>query len=155
MASARRKRVWASLDAALTGVDGNGAYSNMLSQFENDYGADLVGSTIARTFINFRAIVVTPPIMTGITIGLIKTVESADVTDLLPKSMEARHADWMLNRTYYEAFDPTNGILAGEVDIKAMRKMEELAEAYFVVFQGGGGDVWNVQMHARTLLLLP
>ena len=147
--------MWASQLQSFSNVDGNEQSANLLSQFQSDYGADLVGSTIARTFITFRSIVVTPPQAGGLAIGTIVAPGTIDNGDLGPVSAEARHLDWSFSRVFFYQFDPMNGIMAGEIDNRGMRKMEEIAEFYALSVQATGGDVFNLQVHARTLLLLP
>jgi len=135
-APTRRKFVWVrhTVTAAVTNqVLG----SDLLSQFETDYGAQLIGCTVVR----IRGIVFATTAQEGAGADhfrMAARVESGrglDLTAALPAAagpFDGENADWMLWQPFFQV-RPLAGTIDGDlvgrvIDVRASRKLEELDE---------------------------
>ncbi len=158
-----RKRVWARQNAVIVSDITQAAPQgvSLTAQFQADYGADPVGSTIVRTYVQFRATQTAGATMLatagGLMVGLIETdIGDSGEFDVSMLAAGTRHMDWSLQKVFHPEPPLGDGYIRGEIDIKAMRKMEEMGEAYFVVFQATApAQTFQVEFSAATLLLLP
>jgi hypothetical protein len=154
----RRKRIWARSSGALQFGSGGGS-EDLLSDFELAYGAQLIGCTVARILgeISFRAAGASTEVNPSAFAGIL--VEEDNGNDVYPFSQ--LHADWMFWRKAYAL----NRDAAGQdataaasqihvpVDVKSMRKLDELNESLYLRFQAE--DAWNASWGLSVLVLLP
>ena len=159
LARPQRKRVWARQLGSFTGVTQALAQDlSLTGQFETDYGADLVGATVARTHVSLSAVTTAgTSAVAGLAVGILMR-PAPIATAVAPLDPEFRHADWSYVRVFWG--DPgaagTAEQLVADIDLKSMRKMDEIGMTYELVVQSAtSGSTWDVQFHANTLLLLP
>lgn len=139
-----RKFVWARHFLATT-MTGDAQASDLLSQFETDYGAQLIGCTITRirgymyavaqdaetdTLNAFRA---------GIRVSSGFLDISSPVPDQSPWTDE--NADWMAWEPFATVNAPVTAdsssvLVARMIDVKAQRRLDELGER-LLLFHGG------------------
>ena len=121
---ARRKWVWARHSAVGIAVPAQDAiFSDLLSEFETRYGADLIGATIMRTRGEFKT-------SQSVVIGARRWQEPVDgVTRLTvdDSPINRPEHDWFLYRPVL--LDVTTGVRVVEIDVKSSRKVEELGES--------------------------
>jgi hypothetical protein len=151
-----RKRVWARTAGVQAGVTGTGTRVLPLSSFITQYGADPIGCTVVRFRAHWQAFTTAQVnIQPTIFVGLGVFQESADLDDVLPQ-LEF-HADWMHWDRVPAAIDRSSAtfVINDLVDVRAMRKMEELGDNLMFVFQPDSGDTWTIRWGMSTLLLMP
>lgn len=126
----------------------------MLSGFETAYGAQLIGCTIARVRLDLTVLTPTAP---G---GLLYGVRVADVdqaTDLAvaptygPGSRP--HLDWMAWGTVLTESSSARAVK--EVDVRSMRKVEELGETLVLSVENAGVDSITWGGAISVLVMLP
>lgn len=130
----RRKWVWAraqgdALVAAGTGA-GAGFKTDLLTQFEGAYGADLLGATVMRVrgqyFADMASFLAGPGAVGHLTAGIRTYAEPLDPDEETPA--DTPHADWMSYEPFICAItgDPFYASDRRTVDVQSSRKMEEL-----------------------------
>ena len=157
-----RKFVWARTQGTLSGPATLGA--DLLDEFQTEYGAQLLGSTVVRV----RGYCV--PVMTAASDppapgqiiqgnwGLIVESDNDldDPTDIARSPIGRAHDDWMAWQPFWTSGDYTGPPQAGgssnpqadefSVDIKSARKIEELGQGlhiwYSYVTGTGTVDLW-------------
>ena len=142
-----RKFVWARHFFAGT-MTGDALASDLLSQFETDYGAQLIGCTITRirgymyaiasdaetdTLNAFRA---------GIRVSTGNLDISSGVPDQSPWTDE--NADWMAWEPFATVNTPSTAtaddpLSARLIDVKAQRRLDELGERLLLIHGGAPG----------------
>lgn len=139
--------------------------ANILSDFEAEYGAQLIGCTIARVRIA-GAVFSTFPAGTFASpaVGLLKAAQQEVVTTSNPTVGVGKHVDWMyfrgvpLNGGFATAPADNINFLRFEDDVKSMRKLDELGESLHLVIgqdpaEGAGEVSWF--FWTSTLIMLP
>lgn len=139
------------------------AASDLLNDFRIvNGGAQPVGSTIGRVRmdITFTTAGASPGSTTGLIGGLIIGTSSlVDVPD--PGTADERYADWMwwrflsIHRNSSLVNATGVSVATFEVDVKSMRRMEELQETLWLVFDNPSPATINVSVTASVLLMLP
>jgi hypothetical protein len=157
----RRKLVWATNQLASTSV-GAGAKLNMVDLLGNleTPGASTLGATVMRTRMNVAATFLTTDTGPGVIFGLIVD-DAVTVTNLDPAN--AFGDDWMLLRTFgptaaypgTATVQGTNWFCSLMIDLRAKRKIEELAERYFLCMTNQGSAAVQFGAFTRTLIALP
>jgi len=142
-------------------ADSVGGGTDLLAEFEINYGAQLIGCTVARVRgkITARPQVATTPANPFLIFGALVMNEEGAGVDVYPISEP--HADWMfyepcfvLNRDVSTAGDFSTSQVHCEVDIKSMRKIEELNQS--LLLRAQSPDVgWDVSVSLSVLVLLP
>ncbi len=143
-APARRKRIWARNQEEQV-FPGDQAFS-LLAGFRAVANSDQpVGSTIARirgtAQVAYGAITGASATI-GVTVGIIIETRGQAPADL-PRPVADAHEDWMFWKWFpltQQAFGTPDGqdTYAFEFDTKAMRKMEELQQDCWLVFDVDG-----------------
>jgi len=139
--SPSRKFVWVRHTVTST-TTGDSVGSDLLSQFETDYGAQLIGCTIVR--IRGAMWATTPESGAGVDhLRMGARVESGRGLDLsvaLPSAsglFEDENADWMLWQPFFQVRPTAAGApdeLSGRiVDVQSSRRLEELGERLVMV----------------------
>ena len=156
-----RKRIWARQNEVVTGTV-DGVHVDLLQEFEATYGAQLIGSTVARVRgkVSARPTLDAPTnVNPFITFGAIVLNTTGVGQDVAP--LDEPHADWAfyepcfaLNRDISTAGDFATAQVHCDVDIKSMRKIEELNQSFFLVVQSPNVD-WTVALSMSVLVLLP
>lgn len=146
--SPRRKFIWAR--TSVTGSMGANSIgrSNLLSNFESLYGAELIGCTIVR----IRGIITTSSSAIDQLFVAAAMVEPDPVgtLDVAEGPTQRPYASWML----YEPF-VTSGLANGAqnetgarmIDVKANRKLDELDEQLSFYIQTPSGNSTTVGYH--------
>lgn len=162
---AKRRLVWAHEDQSF-GAATSGQI-DLLTDSRTLMGtsANILGITIRRVRISIEIIfdVTTNGLLatSGIFLGLRKDYTGA-ATVVTPLSNPA--IDWSFTQ-FLPAVTPGSGVAAPEavdkfacsyiLDSKAMRKMQEIQESYFLSWATQGADSATVFVSANTLLMLP
>lgn len=167
VARPRRKLVWArtlvagSISSTTFPAPGDVAYVNLLGQFETQYGADMLGCTIMRLRgrVGFVVTGVNTASIAQLIFGArIATQESssppAPLTELPDSAGPATspHADWMCYAPINSTF---NGDDSGLIDVKSMRRLDELNQYFLGAFQMGNNSAATFNATLSTLLALP
>lgn len=161
----RRKLVWARIDDQRVPVPaGQFNALNLLSQFETQYGANLIGCTAVRIRVRYSNFVADT---TGSPLGIIgvRVADDADLassapTDPLGPSADL-HADWMMwdskhaDLTQAAAGTSPGSELSRYSDVKAMRKIEELGQGLYMFVDSPSGIAMDWSLSVSTLLALP
>ena len=134
----RRKFVWARHSGTFTGTSAQLSRTRLLQEFQDDYGADLIGATLVRV----RGVIVCYTADTtagGLTVaGTVKTDTSAAV-DLVNEGPANRpHADWFMWEPFYaDGAHDYSSAARRIIDVKSSRKIEEIdEEAYLYIATG-------------------
>lgn len=151
-----RKKVWTrSFIGQTTLAAAAGSYSLPLASFETDYGAQLLGVTVAR--IRAQLWIQAPNGRNGYLYGF--RIATADtVADLAPAPAQAPgtmpNADWM---AYGLAHAGAQGGLDNlvDVDVRSMRKLDELNQTLLLAVENVGADALTWGGHVSVLVLLP
>ena len=146
--SPRRKKIWARRMIVQSELQpGETQHSLLLWDFEEMYGAQLIGCTVAR-IRGFIEVVGTPPggLIYGIRVVTARTVD--DIPQGLGPGSEP-HADWMtwdvvsVQEPFYR------------FDVKAMRKFEELGQQLVLSVESAGTNPVTWTAGVSVLVLLP
>jgi hypothetical protein len=123
-------------------------------------GSSVLGATIMRTHSRISINWATTDASVGVLYGYIVN-DAPTVTNLDPSSPAQYGFDWML----WDGMTPGNAdntyvtgtvIATGrKVDLRAKRKIEELAEKYWFVLTNTGSNAVPVTVTTRTLIALP
>ena len=136
--------IWAR--TAVEGVQGtvtDFVFANALADFQADYGADLVGSTVIRVRGHVMATVdtTTPTFKKGVLAARVATQSTIPVLSDTHGPEQDRGADWF----WYQPLALTAGAeLSGaggpvqriEVDVRSARKLEEVGQTIIFGWQG-------------------
>lgn len=174
-AAPQRRLFWATYNVATTlGSNNRAAIGDMLSDFNADYGADLVGFTVTR----IRGTISWGPAgqaaapwgwySVGIRKGNEKGMSIADTDEeqIALQPSQDPHGDWMYQRMT-SAWVPSTqtgeghdvqlavqlGAWVNEIDIKAQRRLDELGDSLFY-FVEQGPEQGTTNIHGRFRLLL-
>lgn len=138
----RRKRVWArEADTGSIGAGGATQF-DVLSAFAALHGATTLGATVGRVRLSLGwETTSTPGALDSLVIGMRVGARTSDVTDQQPTDFltGGSHLDWMLWRKLYPTLQSVNaaaaqtGDASWELDIRAMRRMEEVGETLWLV----------------------
>lgn len=162
---ARRKLVWARIaeeQFSVAAGEFNGL--NLLNQFETAYGANLIGCTVVRIRLRYSAFIADttgqPVAAMGVRVADDANITSAIATDPLGP-LNDLHADWMMwDTTHASLVQPaasTNEgpLLSRYMDIKSMRKFEELGQGIYALFDHVAAVPVVFSVSASTLVALP
>ena len=157
----RRKLVWAT-DVANGVTVASGAKLPMRDLLANleVAGSSILGATVIRTHMRIAVNWGTADVATGVTYGLIVN-DAPTVTNLDPSSPAQYGYDWMLWDTMVPgtadqlAISGTVVLAGRHIDLRAKRKIEELAEKYWFVLINTGTASIPVTVSTRTLIALP
>lgn len=180
----RRKLVWARMAPAMTSLTGVNAAAggavesqDLLTDFRTQMGitAGPVGLTVMR--IRMHISWVSPILATeaaGTAIGVYYGIKVADLTDLTSQETTElpgrgpqidKHVDWMAwgrvpmkNVGYSAAGAVLNGAGWEEVDVRSMRKLDELGQTLGLWVQAtnsAGTTVSGVTVSTSVLVALP
>lgn len=184
---ARRKLIWARLAPAITslnntsaGIGGSLESQDLLSDFRTEAGLlrGPVGCTVMRVRLSINAVIqsTAPNVLPSINAnGMYYGIRVFDQSELtVQETIEApavgpqldRHADWMAwGRVPMKAFAGTPGVATStgiywvDVDVRSMRKMEELGQTLGLIVQTTsavvGGTIDQVVAATSVLLALP
>lgn len=153
----RRKRIWvrrtvteASLAAGAT------AHSLLLADFEADYGAQLIGVTVARirmTLTLDSGAEVNGGLLFGVRVATVDQVSDLAVSPTYGPGTRPG-ADWM---TWGLLTHMENGAfrVAKDYDVKAMRKIDELAQTLVLSVENAGAAAVTWGGAISVLVLLP
>jgi hypothetical protein len=154
----RRKFVWArSLTGELAAI-GTVTESNLLADFETRYGANLIGATVAR----IRGVIAVRPDATPADTTVVVGVRVGSDTDTVLTGPTAQpYEDWMLWEPFILAatgtgVTQTQTAMTRVVDVKSMRKLEEIGEELHIVASQTGTETATELGWALSIgLLLP
>lgn len=150
-----RKRVWARSSTTFDMGAGTITFFEPLASFETDYGADILGSTVARIRLTGR-VTRTAGVGFGELVMGVKTSDRVSDPVVADGPSENTHADWMWWKTYFPNLDGSESEIYIEDDVRAMRKLEELGQTLRVILQSPRTDqAFTGQLALSTLLLLP
>jgi len=159
-AAPRRKRVWAR-DANNDVIVGTAPFArDLLSTFSLEYSANILGATVGRcrgtvSLARTSGASIQPHAVFGLLVAP-ATVEAVDIGPFLNP-----HLDWMywskryLNDAAGGQAVASLGTMAWDVDIRAMRKMEELGETLWFVAESSLTDNFAISWGWSTMLILP
>lgn len=146
----RRKFIWARHFFVGAGAVPAATGSDLLSQFEQDYGAQLIGCTITR----IRGYAFAAPsdaadnTIDAFRMGIRVTSGNLDLSTTTPEQgpFADENADWMawlpFCSVYLGGLPYGDGVLnAMRVDVQSQRKIEELGERLVLFQESGGGSV--------------
>lgn len=148
-----RKLIWARGIAQNTDIAANSSvFSNLTATFETAYGAELIGCTVMRMRFKFF----TPPANAGLPIiyGVrVMTTSQFDNLDNPSGPGTDLHADWA---TWGMMNTGADGAIE-EVDVKAMRKFEELGQGLVLGVSNldGATAVSDIDFAWSLLIALP
>jgi len=152
----RRKFVWARAEETAIAVGTGGIALNLLAQFEAASGANLIGATVAR----IRGVIVGSPQAAGdseLVVAARISAAGATVTGLGPQ--DSPYLDWMMWEPLIamdsNTIDTTGSSVSVNrlIDIKAMRRLEEINEQLTLWPQGTAA--WDLSFNLSIGLLLP
>jgi len=152
----RRKFVWARAEETAVAVPTTGIQLNLLAQFEAASGANLIGATVAR----IRGVLVGSPQATGdseLVVAARVSAAAATTAGLGPE--DSPYLDWMMWEPLIvmdsNVVDTTGSSVSVNriVDIKAMRRLEEINEQLTLWVQGTAA--WDLSFNLSVGLLLP
>lgn len=166
----RRKRIWArsfnsgtTIAAAVSPAFAAPGAFNLLSTFETNYGANLVGVTVARIrghYAILGANTDTVAIRAGIRVGSSEDFSSPRVADDLfdPATDGGAFDDWMS----FEVMGSTPGYVSTDaqyraVDVRSMRKVDELGQQLGLMVSGraSAAEDFVFAYDLSLLVLLP
>lgn len=157
----RRKLVWARTSTETTFATAapfTPFQADLLAGFVARYGADPVGCTVARIrgYLQVTSTVTLTPVVVGIRTG---TEGEVAATDFNPMAA-GEYNDWMAYEPLLAglaAREPFGDVGARMVDIKSMRKLEELDETLFLYAGTDLAAAGTVQLafNLSVLLMLP
>src|SRR5215468_117083 len=151
----RRKLVWAtqnSINVALPSGSKNNL--DLLGNLETA-GSSVLGATVMRTHTVVNLSEANADTGKGVYLGWI-VADAPNATNIDPST--GFGFDWMLLTVLppelgqSEFLDGTNVRWAREYDLRSKRKIEELAERYFLCIQNAGSGTVNYSTFTRTLL---
>lgn len=157
----RRKLVWARTSTETTFASAapfTPFQADLLAGFVARYGADPVGCTVARIrgYLQVLSTVTLTPVVVAARIG---TEGEVAATDFNPMTA-GEYNDWMMYEPMLAglaAREPFGDLGARIIDVKAMRKLEELDETLFL-YAGtdlaAAGTV-TLTFNLSVLLMLP
>jgi len=120
-----------------------------LSTFETQYGAQLIGCTIVRVRLFFNAGDLLP-LGSQLIAGLRVIVDADAVHEAAESPATDLHADWFM----WDIMD--GGKAQGHyVDVRSMRKFEELGQGMGLFFHNASAVSINVDYAISTLIALP
>ena len=129
-----------------------------MGPFNTAYGADLVGATIVRV----RGIVRTASTNVGqgaILAAAVMAQTNRTVDSATEGPINQPYADWFVYEPFVTDGASTSNteVCARKVDIKAMRKLEELGDAAYLFYAFGLGNSVSatIQWHLSIGLKLP
>lgn len=147
--SPNRKFVWARHFLTTTHV-GAAVGSDLLFQFEQDYGAQLIGATITRIRgYMFAASTSTGGTVNAFRFGARVLSGQLDLSSTVPDQdpWVDENADWMLWEPFPSVFVPGTGsgdqLRARMVDVKSQRRLDELGEKLVMFYSGSPGAPAN------------
>lgn len=154
----RRKLVWATQQSTSVALPtGNKQNIDLLGNLETA-GSSILGATVMRTHTIVNCVEANADTGKGVFLGWI--VDSATTATTIDPSTGFGF-DWMLLTVLppelgkSEFLDGTNLRWAQEYDLRSKRKIEELAEKYFLCIQNQGSGTVTFSSFSRTLLALP
>lgn len=157
--SARRRLVWADTNIA-EATTATQQSTDLLAGYRGIAGATGSGLTVMGVLVQQNAIATggTASFTTAIRVGLI--VSDASAEGDLPDAILEPDADWMWNSQYYLTEIALGASLSPEdrsLRIRSRRKVEELGQSLWLVFQPRLGGVTTIayDAHVRVLLALP
>jgi hypothetical protein len=154
----RRKFVWARSDPGGLAAVGTVLSANLLAGFETALGGQLIGATVAR----IRGVIICEPPATAADHRLVVAVKigSGAATAVDAGPIVAPYEDWLMYEPFMTGPTPTGytaygmGTFNRTVDVKSMRKFEELGQELTIVADGDVGT-WELSWHLSIGLLLP
>lgn len=162
-AGGRRRKVWARQNSQSNVPTGAFNALDLLGDFNDEYGADLVGCTCVRirmrVFVESATTDDTNISVAGLGVRVAddSAVASADTLDPLGPLSDL-HADWMFFES--TSFTGSAALMPFMVDhyfdVKAMRKFEELGQGlYLFVDHDNPTNAASINVTSSVLLALP
>ena len=151
--------VWARSTVNDLTVPVAGTVVDALSSFQSDYGANLIGATVIRV----RGVVSgSPNVSTGPSqMVLAATVGNATEVAAGGGPFDQPYRDWALWEPFVFRFAGITGnemnrdqAVSRLIDVKAMRKVEEIDEEYRFWVQANQ-QAWTISWNLSVLLKLP
>lgn len=168
----KRRMFWARryVSETVTGTTNVSFISDLLSEFESAYGADLFGFTVTRIRGNFafysQSADTSPGTYTyssGIRIGTDSQIGDTDAEQAASDPFTDPFADWMWVRNFTAPYPSTTALAAGnpgyvhfDVDIKSQRRLDELGQGLYLYHgrQSASDTAATIQMNADLHILL-
>lgn len=157
----RRKLVWArqaNTGAAIAAGAGATFGADLLAPFRAQLEARTPGITVMR--IRLQWIVVSADTQSrAVLMGVRRYTESTgtpgqDATDVAGPA-EDPHADWMAFDSHLLGPDVAGTDVQRDVDVKSMRKLDEVSDSLAIVFQAADELAAQVRYVASVLVALP
>lgn len=158
----RRKRIWAREHNTFTLAASTLTTADLLTDFKTAYGANAVlGATVARIrgFIS-----VTQDGALGAVVDTALAI-LVDTSTAAPSPFTDFSTNWMYYHRWgnqVQFVDTGNAVTTSQpwpfyfdLDVKAMRKCEELGQTLMLCVEVGAGNPIDVTVDTSTLLLLP
>ena len=157
----RRKLVWATsvVNAVTVATGAKLAAQDLLANLEVA-GSSVLGATVMRTHMDLSVSNATADATIGGFFGFIVN-DAPTVTNLDPSSPAQYGFDWMLWEGINQVSCDNSLVLGSSVqyhkkiDLRAKRKIEELAERYWFVMINTGTGTMTISATTRTLVALP
>lgn len=132
--------------------------ADLLTGFQTRYGADSLGVTVARIrgFIVVNSTVANTPVVAAARIGTEGEVASTDFNPMTA----GEYNDWMLYEPLLApiaAREPVQDVSARIIDVKSMRKLDELDQTLFLYAGTDSATAGTVSLfyNLSVLLMLP
>jgi len=143
-------------DSFSVSAGGSGAV-NLLEDFETALGSQVIGATVGRVKMTVAwDTTTTSAALDSLVLGIIVAPSTMDPgVDLIP--LTEPHLDWMYwsKRFPFEEAKGVSGSFMWELDVKAMRKLEELGETLWLAVQLGPIMAGTVAFGSSVLILMP
>lgn len=166
--SAKRKLVWArTAEEQFSVAAGQFNGLNLLGAFETAYGANLIGCTIMRVRLRwapFSAATTGQPVAAmGVRVATEADLVSSAPTDPLGPVNDL-HADWMAWDTSVVSLlygsggpgtDQPGPAMSRYIDVRSMRKVDELGQALYALFDHVSAAAVVYSVSASVLVALP
>lgn len=157
-----RKFVWARHVDQLPAGQGRDVGVDLLEQFQQDYGAQLIGSTVVR--IRGYVMPFSGENFSGTATGINGIMVDSDNTDITPDATQNQphnrpHEDWLAWMpwafTHGDVSSPMQSLATANsaaspwaVDVRSSRKIEELGQGLYMFWQLAPtiGLTWNLSI---------
>lgn len=146
---ARRKLVWAR--QVTTWTNQTTVRFNPFFDFEAAWAANVLGITVVRIRGSVQAYDTDGSAVGQGVIGM--RVTTRDALSTVSGPVTEPHADWMMWEPFPIVLSPTEIMTAHAFDVKSMRKIDEVDQAFVCAIQTPQGSTGA--LHTSCLLMLP
>jgi len=153
----RRRRNWARTNNSAVISAGGSTHFDLIATWALAMGGAVpVGATVGRTYISCAFDRTnTPAPSDNVWVGLGVFPSTVEADDIAPGTN--LHLDWMYWHKFFFNEDERSGAISGpwEIDVQAMRRMDEIGMRPWLVCEGGATTAGTFLFGSSLLLLLP